>query len=93
MPSEQEDVRHNIVNTVIEILNENFPGHNYMGMAYGSTEYKMCLKDGDLDVCCVAFEQISPYMLPTFAKCFEDSLQFSGISEILIEQTGLRLRQ
>ncbi|KAL7719149.1 Poly(A) RNA polymerase cid11 [Entamoeba marina] len=73
LPKNQLDIRRDVASRVESVLNENFDGFYFKAVIYGSTEYGLCLKNGDLDICCTCERIIDLDFYQQFAKCFDNN--------------------
>ncbi|KAL7717313.1 Poly(A) RNA polymerase cid11 [Entamoeba marina] len=73
LPKNQLDIRRDVANRVESVLNENFDSFQFKAVIYGSTEYGLCLKNGDLDICCTCEKIIDLDFYQQFAKCFDNN--------------------
>ncbi|EDR26674.1 poly(A) RNA polymerase cid11, putative [Entamoeba dispar SAW760] len=73
LPDELVEIRYEVMERVEHVLNLNYVDFMFKGQVYGSTHYGLCLKDGDLDICCTSQSgrQVSPVVLESFAECFK----------------------
>ncbi|EDR25323.1 poly(A) RNA polymerase cid11, putative [Entamoeba dispar SAW760] len=73
LPDELVDMRYEVMQRVEQVLNQNYVDFHFRAQVYGSTDYGLCLKDGDLDICCTSQSgrQVNAIVLESFAECFK----------------------
>lgn len=74
LPKEMKQIRNELSKKIERILNTDYPTYMFKAAVYGSTEYDLCLIDGDLDICLFScsFSEVPSSMLQTFADLFKE---------------------
>ena len=75
LPQEMKQIRYDVSKKIEQLLDSNYPNFMFKAVIYGSTEYGLCLIDGDLDLCLLSysFTEVTSTMLHTFADLLKEN--------------------